>query len=100
MLLGGAGTNDTLSFAASTNINGIDADLTKQGTVDATRTGITTNVEIADGYRVAEFENLIGSAFDDELIGNTSANIIEGGAGEDTLIGGGGLDTLSYAGSA
>jgi Ca2+-binding RTX toxin-like protein len=43
---------------------------------------------------LAGLENLIGSAFGDELTGDGGANRIEGGAGVDTLIGGGGGDTL------
>lgn len=60
---------------------------------------------------LANFENLLGSTYNDHLTGDANANIvdgadgddvIEGGAGSDTLIGGNGTDTLTYinAGSA
>jgi Ca2+-binding RTX toxin-like protein len=99
VLLGGAnGTGgDTLDFSALGSK--ITADLSKQGTANATRTGITggsNNGEIADGYNAAEFENLIGTALNDKLTGNSGNNVIEGGDGDDTLIGGGGKDTVSY----
>jgi Ca2+-binding RTX toxin-like protein len=51
---------------------------------------------------VRSFENLVGSAGDDELIGTSGANVlsgldgddrINGGAGSDRMIGGGGSDT-------
>ena len=43
---------------------------------------------------LSNFENIIGSAFNDTLTGNGSANVLNGGAGDDTLIGGGGADQL------
>lgn len=45
---------------------------------------------------ILNFENLIGSAYNDTLTGDSNANIIEGGSGNDTLNGAGGTDTLSY----
>ena len=38
--------------------------------------------------------NLIGSAYNDDLIGNSAANILRGGAGRDYLVGGAGADIL------
>ena len=43
---------------------------------------------------ISAFENLIGSAFNDNLTGTGSANSIAGGAGNDNLDGGAGADTL------
>lgn len=40
------------------------------------------------------FENAIGTAFNDRIIGNGANNILRGGNGDDRLIGGGGLDYL------
>lgn len=63
----------------------------------------------AAGDTIANFENVIGSNFNDELIGAAGVNvldgglgndILEGGAGADTLIGGTGVDTARYAASA
>jgi Ca2+-binding RTX toxin-like protein len=54
---------------------------------------------------LSNFENIIGSAFNDILIGNGSNNSFDGGAGDDTLVGGAGadafigglgIDTVSY----
>jgi Ca2+-binding RTX toxin-like protein len=43
---------------------------------------------------IDSIENLIGSAFNDELTGNAGANRISGGSGNDVLTGGAGVDTL------
>lgn len=45
---------------------------------------------------LTNFENIIGSNFNDVLTGDGGANIIEGGLGNDTLNGAGGIDTVSY----
>ncbi len=49
--------------------------------------------------KLAEFENLLGSDFNDTLTGNTGNNVLEGGLGNDLLTGGDGSDTASYAGA-
>ncbi len=72
----------------------------------------------AEGDVCLEVENLIGSAFDDDLFGTSGSNlfnggrgadlldgragndILTGGAGADTLIGGTGTDTASYSGAS
>ena len=46
---------------------------------------------------LAEFEGLIGSAFNDSLTGDGSNNILDGGLGVDVLNGGAGFDFASYA---
>ncbi|AVX03475.1 iron-regulated protein FrpA [Maritalea myrionectae] len=48
----------------------------------------------AEGDQLAGIENLVGSAFDDELEGDASANRLIGGRGNDLLFGGAGDDTL------
>ena len=53
----------------------------------------------AAGDRLRNFENIIGSAYDDILTGDANNNVIEGLAGADKLDGGGGTDTLSYTSS-
>lgn len=45
---------------------------------------------------LTNFENIIGSNFNDTLTGDGSANIIEGGLGDDVLNGAAGIDTVSY----
>ena len=48
----------------------------------------------AEGDTMTDFENVIGSNFDDVLIGDNNANQLEGGAGNDILEGGAGADRL------
>ncbi|MBI2254724.1 MAG: hypothetical protein HYU58_08910 [Proteobacteria bacterium] len=53
----------------------------------------------AAGDNLSEIENLVGSAYDDDLTGDDKDNALDGGRGNDTLTGGGGNDTVSYAAS-
>jgi len=81
LLDGGAGTNDTVSYAYSTAAVTVNLSLTAaQGTRGA---GTDT---------LSNFENLTGSNYNDYLIGNNTANRIDGGTGADTMYGGGGND--------
>ena len=48
----------------------------------------------AQGDTIANFENAIGSAHDDNLTGDEAANVLTGLAGDDELIGGTGSDTI------
>lgn len=87
-VMDGGDGNDTLYYtgsAAGVNIN--------------LGTGAASGGD-ADGDVFVNFENVIGSNFNDVLTGDDSANVIEGGAGADTLDGGLGSDTLSYSRSA
>ena len=87
-VLNGSIGSDTASYIGS------DAAVT----VDLT-TGTGTGGD-AEGDRLSNVENLIGSDFDDTLIGDIWSNILEGGAGADVLDGGyGGYDTATYFGS-
>ncbi|MGQ4649546.1 GDSL-type esterase/lipase family protein [Lyngbya aestuarii] len=43
---------------------------------------------------LSNLENLIGTAYDDQLTGNAGVNIIKGGAGDDIIAGGGADDRL------
>jgi Ca2+-binding RTX toxin-like protein len=54
----------------------------------------------AEGDKLTNIENLIGSSNDDSLTGNAQNNLLHGRLGADTLDGGDGIDTASYAGSA
>lgn len=83
--MNGAGGTDTLSYASATA--GITMNI-------ATATAQATGGAGSD--TVSNFENILGSGFNDTLTGNGSSNVIEGGAGNDTLNGAGGTDTLSY----
>jgi Ca2+-binding RTX toxin-like protein len=92
---GGAGADslrgrdgvDTLSYAgsnAAVNVN----------LLAGTRTGGHATGDIA-----TEFENVLGSAFNDTLTGDAGANRLTGGAGINLLEGGAGADTLDGTGS-
>jgi len=79
--LDGAGGNDTAGYADATSGVAISLSvLTAQATGGA---GTDT---------LANFENLVGSAFADRLTGSSAANLLDGGAGADTLSGGTGND--------
>ena len=79
----GAGGDDTISYAAAAA--GVTVDL-----------GVTTRQDTGGGGRdtLANIENVIGSAFADELTGDGGANMLEGGDGDDVLRGEGGDDIL------
>lgn len=79
---GGRGV-DTLSYAGSSSAVAVDLNA---------RTAAGGDAE-GDSFR--NFENLTGSAHDDDLIGNAAANRLLGAGGNDTLTGGGGADILT-----
>ena len=82
-LNGGDGI-DTVSYQSSTaGVTVKLATITAQNTVGA---GTDT---------VSNFENLVGSDYNDNLTGNSLNNILEGGLGNDIINGGTGIDTLS-----
>ncbi len=80
---GGANTiiGDTLSYAGSDGAVTI--------VINASASG-----GHADGDTNSNFENVLGSAFDDVLLGDDFNNKLSGGAGNDHLIGGEGDDIL------
>ena len=91
-LHGGAG-NDTVSYASSDA--GVNVNL--GGT-----TGTYFNIDYivghsgghAEGDRLLNFENILGSDHDDTLTGDSGVNILEGAGGSDTLTGNGGNDVF------
>ncbi len=86
---GGAGADDldggpgidTVSFASSAT--GVIVDLASNAAFDG------TSVD-----RIVNFENVTGSAFNDQIYGNALGNFLGGGAGDDLLLGEGGDDVL------
>jgi Ca2+-binding RTX toxin-like protein len=67
-----------------------------------TVTNLTTGVVSVNGstplplsFRVAQFENVIGSAFADSITGDAGNNSLSAAAGADTLVGTTGNDTLN-----
>ena len=86
VLNGGGGVN-TVSYASASA--GVTVSLALQGTSQNT---------IGDGAdTLSNFQNIIGSAFNDVLTGDASNNTIDGGGGDDVLNGGGGVNTVSFA---
>jgi VCBS repeat-containing protein len=76
---GGAG-NDTISFADLSA--SITANLSN-GAIGGAASGTAAN-----------FENLIGTQYNDSITGNSGNNIIDGGGGNDAIRGDGGNDTI------
>jgi Ca2+-binding RTX toxin-like protein len=99
-LVGGSG-NDILDGRGGADVlvggDGID-------TVDYSQSPdfISARLDLGQGFGLGDsrgdtyfsIENVIGSAFDDELGGDGNANVLRGGDGNDQLIGGGGPDVL------
>ena len=79
---------DTVNFSLVTSGNGITLDLSMDGEtqeVDSDQNTITL---------IGEFENVVGSDFDDAFSGNELDNEMSGGEGDDTLSGDEGSDSL------
>lgn len=92
---GGAG-NDTMNGGA--NGPGGDTVSYASATSAVTVSLASTAAQATGGAgsdRLSNFENLIGSDFNDRLTGNSAANVINGGLGADTITGGTGVDTLT-----
>lgn len=79
---GGAGI-DTVSYETAATAVTVSLAITAQQ--DTLSAGLDT---------LSNFENLIGSDFNDTLTGNAGANVLMGGARNDVLDGGAGADTL------
>ncbi|MBR0875484.1 S8 family serine peptidase [Bradyrhizobium tropiciagri] len=87
------GGNDTLNFAAGDQAVVLDLS-------GATASSFQNTAIVLDG----DFENVIGTMYNDVLTGSSAANklvgdfgddVISGGAGDDILLGGAGNDTLN-----
>ncbi|WP_085033290.1 beta strand repeat-containing protein [Ensifer aridi] len=85
-LIGGEGI-DTADY--STSSAAVIAKLSDSQTSGALSTGGDAQNDV-----LVTIENIIGSAFNDQLFGASAANRLDGGAGNDTLIGGAGADVL------
>lgn len=97
---------DTIDLSGQAAGVVIDLDLNTPTPGPATQDGAILdapggNVVVA----VDDFENVIGTAFDDLILGNNEINVLEGGAGNDaihsfagadTLDGGAGIDTALF----
>ncbi|MBK7641954.1 MAG: hypothetical protein IPJ19_02725 [Planctomycetes bacterium] len=83
-LTGGGGT-DTASYSDATSA--VHVDLSESAAQNTGGAGSDT---------LSSIENIIGSAYNDQLDGTSGANVMEGGDGNDHMDGAGGLDTASY----
>ena len=90
---GGETNGDTVSYANSPGAVFVDLGLLLPGQ-SASQNGPAAND--ADGDVLQNFENIIGTKFDDALFGSKGSvvNHIDGGAGNDFVAGGGGADVL------
>lgn len=78
----GKGGNDTISYADAL------------GSVNVRLSAASVQSTISSGNdMLLNFENVIGSAFNDTLSGSAGANVIDGGPGADSMSGGAGDDT-------
>src|SRR5262249_17411669 len=100
--LTGSGFSDTLEGNSGANVlnggTGIDTVSYEHAIAAVTVNLATTSAQNTGGAgsdSLSNFENLLGSAFNDTLTGSGGANTIDGGAGNDTLKGGGGADVLT-----
>ncbi|PZR31559.1 hypothetical protein [Caulobacter segnis] len=91
-LIGGAG-NDLLDGGAGSDTadySGATASLS----INLYNYGYSQDTRGAGVDTLVGIENVIGSAFNDQIYGDTNANRIDGGDGADTLYGNEGSDTL------
>ena len=90
---GREGGGDTIDVSSFTTGVRIDLDTNTPNPGPATQDGV---VEV-DGETVltlVDFENIVGTDFDDTLLGNNDFNVIDGGAGNDAIHSFGGADVL------
>lgn len=99
--LNGSGGTDTVSYESAAGA--VNVNLSNSSVLSI---AANTATGAANTDTLSNFENIIGSLYNDVLIGDLNANTINGGhgddllvggAGADTLIGGSGTDTVSYA---
>lgn len=95
----GNGLNNVITGNAGSNVlnggSGIDTVSYANATGPVTVSLATTAAQVT-GFgsdTLSNFENIIGSRFNDRLTGNDLANRIDGGLGSDTMTGGKGSDT-------
>jgi Ca2+-binding RTX toxin-like protein len=94
-IVGSSLLGDTVNHSGAVSIGGVS--------VTGTTTNLSTGVVTVNGsgaplpltFNVQQFENVIGSNFNDSITGNAAANSLDGGLGNDTLFGSAGNDTLN-----
>jgi serralysin len=93
---------DTLDASASAHAWYIELPEATLSTLVDTKVGfaiptvdLNASIPTTITWLAGDFENIVGSAFNDSVIGNRFDNLINGGLGADTLDGGVGNDILS-----
>lgn len=109
VIRGGSGNDEIKGGSGKNKIEGgagadfLDGEGGNDDTVEYTNSTAGVNVSLltskakgghAQGDTIANFENISGSAFDDNLTGDNGKTILRGRAGNDTLIGADGDDRL------
>jgi Ca2+-binding RTX toxin-like protein len=99
ILNAGAGNDIIMGSGGGDTIDGgADSDTANYANSDAAVTvSLATGVGLggfAEGDKLSNIENLIGSKFADRLTGDAGDNLLNGGAGDDNLVGGAGADLL------
>ncbi len=73
--------------------DGIDT-LDLSQAADAVKVNLTKGE--LNGHVAENFENVVGTDFDDKIVGDSQDNVIRGGAGNDIMLGGDGADTFVF----
>ena len=108
LLIGGAGADTILGGAGNDTIVGSPGPDYLDGgggdnTIDFSGSNAAISIDLetgtgsggyAQGDTLLNFQNVIGSQYNDLIIGNDQGDLLNGGGGADTLIGGAGNDTL------
>ncbi len=93
VVVGGGGADELLGLDSPGAVGTVSYFNSSDG-VNVALDGSVSSGGDAEGDRVSNFKNMVGSDFDDHLVGNNFSNLIEGGDGKDLLEGGAGNDTL------
>ncbi|MEM1047357.1 MAG: M10 family metallopeptidase C-terminal domain-containing protein [Pseudomonadota bacterium] len=87
-------TGDVLN-AIKLDLDGGDGD----DTLDLSQAAEAVKVNLAKGKlndsTAENFENVVGTDFDDKIVGDRDDNVLSGGDGEDRIVGRGGNDTIA-----
>ncbi len=85
-----------LSLAGTSATGGAVVNLANSASPNVSFSVLSGGATLALQFTVSQFEDVIGTAFNDSITGNTSNNKIKGGSGKDTLTGFGGIDTFQF----
>ena len=83
-----------LSPAGTAATGGAVVNLANSASPNVNFSVLNGTATLALQFTVSQFEDVIGTAFNDSITGNTSNNNIRGGLGKDTLTGFGGISSI------